>query len=157
MQANGSPWGTSLISRIEGFQQTNSQCFQKITPKPVSLLKKQRKITGIKAKWREDTGHQRELLIIAAPGLLCAWEQYCSKNESLDCITPLEPSLGTDSNDSDRCDNDSGKELRTIKLCSRKQEFIQCKCGTVPLAHQSNYPTRPENRISSLVWARDWS
>lgn len=60
--------------------------------------------------------HQRELLIITAPGLSCAREQYFSKSDSLDCCSPLQTSLGPDSSDSDRCDNDSAKELKTIKL-----------------------------------------
>lgn len=87
--------------------------------------------------------HQRELLIIAAPGLLCAWEQYFSKNDSLDFIAPLKTSLASDSNDSDRCDNDSGKELKTIKLCNQKEKIIQCKSGVVPLACQSNSTAAP--------------
>lgn len=46
------------------------------------------------------------------PGLLRAREQYFSKSDGLDCITPLKTSLAADSDDSDRCDNDSGRNSR---------------------------------------------
>lgn len=89
---------------------------------------------------------QRELLTVTAPGLLRAGEQYFSKNESLDFITPLKPSLATDSNDSDRCDNDSGKELKTIKLYNQKEKFTQPKSGRAPLARHSNPAATPLHR-----------
>lgn len=61
----------------------------------------------------------------------------------MDFIAPLKTSLASDSSDSDRCDNDSGKELKTIKLCNQKEKFIQCKSGVVSLACQSDSTAAP--------------
>lgn len=142
----------------------NSRRFKKITPKQFSVPKKYIKINCSKTKWRADVFHWTELLIITKPGLLCAGEQYFSKSDCLDCITPLKTSLATDSNDSDRCDNDSGKELKTIKLCNQSEKRnIQCKSGIVPLVGQSNSSVQglwtgfhPQSEVGLFVVLPPW-
>lgn len=92
-------------------------------------------------KWKICICYHRDSLIIVAPGPLCAWEQYFSKNDHLGCMTLLKPSFATDTSDSDRRDNDSGKELKTIKLHKQTDKFIACKSGPVSVALQLVFST----------------